>query len=51
MTDRVTEVTKISRVTPKQQKLYDDFVKLRQRLLKAQAEIEQQSLLDEDEKE
>lgn len=46
VTDRVTEVTKISRMTPKQQQLYDDFVKLRQQLLRAQAETEQQSLLD-----
>jgi hypothetical protein len=51
MTDRVAEVTKISRMTPAQQKKYDDFVQLRQRLLRAQAETEQQSLLDEDVKE
>lgn len=51
MTDRVAEVTKISRLTPKQKSMYDDYVQLRQRLLKAQAETEQQSLLDEDETE
>lgn len=49
VTDRVTEVTKISRMTPKQQQMYDDFIQLRQQLLKAQAETEQQSLLPEDE--
>ena len=51
MTDRVTEVTKISRMTPKQQQMYDDFLQLKQRLLKAQAESEQQNLFPDDESE
>lgn len=51
VTDRVAEVTKISRMTPKQQQMYDDFIQLRQRLLRAKAKSEQQSFLNEDEDE
>lgn len=49
VTDRVIEVTKITRMTSAQQKLYEEFKRIRQRLLKAPIEEEQLKLPEDTE--
>ena len=49
VTDRVLEVTAISRLTPKQQQMYEEYQQLKQRLLKAPVEVEQLELPEDTE--
>lgn len=47
MTDRVREVTRIVRPTAKQTRLYEEFTRLKQQLLRAQPDTEQQNLIED----